>query len=221
MDAIALISGGMDSAVIAGIVVRKHQDPLFLHFNYGQRTEQKELESFHNVCHYYHVEHKLVLSIDFFKQLGHSSLVDQKMEIPINHLHSDKTEIPNTYVPFRNGIFLAYATALAEAHQLSAIYIGVVEVDSSGYPDCRKRFYDYFNQALQVGTVQSDIQIYTPLISQSKTEIIRMGNELQVPFQLTWSCYQMDDQACGICDSCLLRLKAFRESGLKDPIPYR
>ncbi len=220
MDAIALISGGMDSAVIAGLVAKRHHSPLFLHFNYGQKTEEKELQSFESLCRHYHIQYRQVIHLDFFKQLGHSSLVDPELEIPVNQTIKNNPEIPTTYVPFRNGLFLAYAVALAEVHHLSALYIGAVEADSSGYPDCRRKFYDGFNQALAAGTVQADIHIHTPLIGMSKSEIVGLGMRLGVPFEYTWSCYRQQDQACGVCDSCLLRRRAFKEAGVIDPIPY-
>ncbi len=219
MDALVLLSGGMDSAVTAAIAHKENDSLGFIHFDYGQRTEIKEREVFDKLSEYYKVEKKFVIKLDFFKELGHSSLVDKAMKIPENQLSEGK--IPSTYVPFRNGIFLSYAVAIADAYKVKNIYIGAVEVDSSGYPDCRVDFFKYLNYAVKIGTASQDINILTPVIDKRKSEIILIGKDLGVPFELTWSCYQNDDIACGVCDSCLLRKKAFEEAGLKDPIKYK
>ncbi len=216
MNAIILVSGGMDSAVAAAIAMEKHPQVMFIHFNYGQLTEKKEEQCFHSLAEYYGIQHKQIISFDFLKQLGHSSLTDPAMAIPKNTLHAH--EIPSTYVPFRNGIFLSYSVALAEVMQATHIYIAAVETDSSGYPDCRAEFYQAFNQALRVGTVQGNLTIETPLVQLSKKEIVEWGIRLRVPFKLTWSCYQNEDQPCGQCDSCLLRKRGFELAGISDPL---
>jgi len=218
MDSIILLSGGMDSALSAGIACQECNEPLFIHFQYGQRTWKKERECFEKVSHYYQAVKKEIIDLDFFKKIGNSSLTDPSLEVPQGQLLK---EIPNTYVPFRNGVFLAYAVALAEKYKIKKIYIGAVDEDSSGYPDCRIGFFDHLNQALKIGTVLSDIEIITPVIHMSKTEIVQAAKRLNVPLHLTWSCYIDGSLACGQCDSCLLRLKAFSQAGYVDPIPYR
>ncbi|MCA1932746.1 MAG: 7-cyano-7-deazaguanine synthase QueC [Calditerrivibrio sp.] len=216
--AIVLVSGGMDSCVTASIAKDSGYELNFLHINYGQRTEKRELESFNKLSEFFKVRNKLVVDITYLKEIGGSSLTDFSIDVEKGEV--DRKEIPSTYVPFRNGNIVSIAVSWAEVLKASRIFIGVVEEDGSGYPDCRKSFYDAFNSLLKVGLAYTDLRIETPLISISKGEIVKKGLELGAPFELTWSCYKMEDIACGECDSCLLRLKGFREAGILDPIPY-
>jgi len=216
---IVLVSGGLDSCVTAAIAKDMGYSLYFLHINYGQKTEKKELESFNKLADFFKVEGKLIVDITYLKEIGGSSLTVDSMEIEKGDLF--RKDIPNTYVPFRNGNIVSIAVSWAEVIKAHRIFIGVVEEDSSGYPDCRKEFYDAFNQVLKVGLAYTDLLIETPLIDKSKGEIVRIGAKLGAPFELTWSCYSENDVACGVCDSCLLRLKGFKEAGMVDPIPYK
>jgi len=216
---IVLVSGGLDSCVTAAIAKDMGYSLYFLHINYGQKTEKKELESFNKLADFFKVEGKLIVDITYLKEIGGSSLTVDSMEIEKGDLF--RKDIPNTYVPFRNGNIVSIAVSWAEVIKAHRIFIGVVEEDSSGYPDCRKEFYDAFNQVLKVGLAYTDLLIETPLIDKSKGEIVRIGAKLGAPFELTWSCYSENDVACGGCDSCLLRLKGFKEAGMVDPIPYK
>lgn len=223
--AIVLVSGGMDSCVTAAIAEQTCR-LAFLHVNYGQRTEGRELRSFNELAHHFHAEKRLVVSIEHLKVIGGSSLTD--IEIPVPESAADQSAIPNpqssipsTYVPFRNAHLLAIAVSWAEVIGAEKIFIGAVEEDSSGYPDCREVFYQAFNRVIETGTrPETRIEIVTPLIHMKKSEIVRKGLALSAPFELTWSCYQASDKACGRCESCALRLKGFRDAGVKDPIPY-
>jgi 7-cyano-7-deazaguanine synthase len=222
--AVVLVSGGMDSCVTAAIA-NLHYDLAFLHVNYGQRTANRELKSFYALADYYHVQRRLVAELSHLKSIGGSSLTDQQIDVrkadPKILFESTKNEIPNSYVPFRNANILSVAVSWAEVLGAHHIFIGAVEEDSSGYPDCRKAFYDAFNTMIGLGTKpETKITIVTPVIQLKKVEIIRRGQELHVPFELTWSCYQQEDLACGVCDSCALRLRAFQMAGIEDPIPY-
>lgn len=220
MRAIVLVSGGMDSCVTAALAAADGHDLNFLHINYGQRTEQRELQAFHAIATHYNVspQHRLVSSIAHLTAIGGSSLTDTN--IPVSRADLSNTEIPTSYVPFRNAHFLSIATSWAEVSQAARIYIGAVYEDSSGYPDCRPEYYRAFNEVIRLGTAVGDIRIETPIIYLTKEEIIRKGLELNAPLHLTWSCYQSQDEACGVCDSCALRLRGFQRAGVEDPIPY-
>lgn len=222
--AIVLVSGGMDSCVAAAIAAQSCVLS-FLHINYGQRTEARELRAFHELADHYHAENRLVVSIEHLRVIGGSSLTDPGIpvpEAPLGRPLSGPATIPSTYVPFRNAHLLCIAASWAEVTGASRIYIGAVEEDGSGYPDCREVFYEAFNRAIEAGTrPETHITIVTPLIHLRKHQIVRKGVELQAPFHMTWSCYQSSDRACGICESCLLRLKGFRGAGVQDPVPYR
>jgi len=214
--AIVLLSGGMDSTVCASIASQNYRLS-FLHFQYGQKAQKKELECFYKLIEFFKPEKFQIVYLPFFKDFGGSSLISEELEI----LEKEEEGIPSTYVPFRNGIFLSIATAWAEVIGAKKIFIGVNEVDFSGYPDCRKIFIEKFNQAINVGTKpETQIEIETPVINLTKKEIVELGIKLNTPFHLTWSCYKGDEKACGKCDSCKLRLKAFKEAGIKDPILY-
>jgi len=216
--AVVLVSGGMDSCVVAAIAASEY-DPLFLHICYGQRTEKKERECFEKIAEYFGVKDKLIVDISYLKKIGGSSLIDTNLSVPKPDIGS--TRIPSTYVPFRNAHLLAIATSLAEAKGIENIFIGVVAVDGSNYPDCRPEFIRAFAQAINEGTKPStQIKIIAPLINLRKAEIVKKGIELNAPFHLTWSCYKNTEIACGDCDSCVLRWRAFKEAGTKDPIPY-
>ena len=192
----------------------------FLHVSYGQRTERREKEAFRALCDFYRVSHQLVVKIDYFRKIGGSALTDPNIALPGGDL--DRMDVPLSYVPFRNANLLSIATSWAEILKGNFIYIGAVEEDSSGYPDCRAVFFDRFNDVIREGTrPETRIEIVTPLIRMRKVEIVQRGIELGAPLELTWSCYQDNDVACGRCDSCLLRLRGFREAGASDPLPYR
>lgn len=220
MKAIVLISGGMDSLVSTAIAKRDGYDLAALHLNYGQRTERKELDCFERITAHYGIKEKLVVDVTYFSRIGGSSLTDKAIEVSKANIYSK--EIPTSYVPFRNANILAIAVSWAEVIGAQRIFIGAVEEDSSGYPDCRKEFYAAFNQLIKLGTKPtSDIQIITPVIEMKKSAIVRLGLDMNVPFELSWSCYRENDVACGECDSCALRLRAFQEVGVEDPIAYR
>ena len=216
--AIILVSGGMDSCVTAAIA-REQYTPAFLHINYGQRTERRELKAFTDLADYYHVLHRLVVSIEHLSAIGGSSLTDPG--IAVEKANLARKDIPTSYVPFRNAHLLSMAVSWGEVIGAKKIFIGAVEEDSSGYPDCRSEFYTAFNEAIRQGTKpETAIEIITPIIHLKKAGIVKRGKELGVPFQLTWSCYQREDRACGVCDSCALRLRGFQQAGVEDPLPY-
>ncbi len=221
--AVVLVSGGMDSCVTAAVANEKNR-LAFLHVNYGQRTEARELRAFNEIADFYKAEKKLVVSIEHLKVIGGSALTDTGISVPevVPRPSSPVSPgIPSTYVPFRNAHLLSIATSWAEVIGATRIFIGAVEEDSSGYPDCREIFYQAFNKAIETGTKpETRIEIVTPLIHMKKGEIVKKGLVLGAPFDLTWSCYQASEKACGRCESCALRLKGFREAGIKDPIPY-
>jgi 7-cyano-7-deazaguanine synthase len=220
MKAIVLISGGMDSLVSTAIAKRDGYDLAALHLNYGQRTERKELDCFERITTHYGVQEKLVVDVTHLSRIGGSSLTDKAIEVSRADIHSK--EIPTSYVPFRNANILSITVSWAEVIGAQRIFIGAVEEDSSGYPDCRKEFYAAFNQMIKLGTKPTtDIQIITPVIDFKKSSIVKLGLEMNVPFEWSWSCYQENDEACGVCDSCALRLRAFQEVGIEDPIAYR
>ena len=217
--AICLVSGGMDSCVTAAIAHKENEELAFLHVSYGQRTEERERQAFTALADHYGVKLRLVISLEQLAQIGGSSLTDPAMAVTPPDLTS--RSIPSSYVPFRNAHLLAAAVSWAEVIGASAIYIGAVAEDSSGYPDCRPEFYAAFQNVIDLGTKpETNIRIRTPVIEMKKSEIVRRGLELGAPLDLTWSCYQASDVACGHCDSCALRLRAFREAGVADPIPY-
>lgn len=217
--AIVLVSGGMDSCVTAAIANQNYR-MTFLHLNYGQRTERRELQAFHDIADFYSAEDRLVVDVGFLKQIGGSSLTDSKIEVSKADLESQ--DIPTSYVPFRNANILSIATSYAEVIGAVKIFIGAVEEDSSGYPDCRDNFFKAFNTVINLGTKpETIIGIETPIIHLKKSEIIKKGMSLGAPLDKTWSCYQSEDVACGICDSCALRLKGFQLAGVDDPIVYK
>ena len=225
--AVVLLSGGMDSCVCAAIAHEKHgaSNIALLHASYGQRTESREAQAFRGIADFYGVTKRLMVRLDHFRAIGGSALTDASIAVPENELAAAKShdrEIPITYVPFRNAHFLSVGVSWAEAIGAKAIYIGAVAEDSSGYPDCRPEYYQVFQELIRVGTrPETQIEIVTPVIQLKKNAIIRKGNELGAPLHLTWSCYQNEEEACGVCDSCLLRLRAFAEAGIADPIRYR
>jgi 7-cyano-7-deazaguanine synthase len=215
--AVVLLSGGMDSCVCAALAARDY-DAAALHISYGQRTEDRERQSFLAICQRLNIREKLVVRNEALRAIGGSALTDDNIAVPTSQAIGH--DIPVTYVPFRNAHFLAVAVSWAEVLGASKIFIGAVEQDSSGYPDCRPAYYEAFNQVIQAGTKEGTIAIVTPLIRLRKAEIVRLGLELGAPFDLTWSCYSRQDQACGVCDSCVLRLRAFAAAGVTDPISY-
>jgi len=224
--AVVLLSGGMDSCVSAAIARERHGGGIALvHAGYGQLTQDRELRAFTDIADFYGVQQRLIVQLDHFRAIGGSALTDKNISVPENQLDTSPlhgSSIPITYVPFRNAHFLSVAVSWAEAIGAGAIYIGAVEEDSSGYPDCRPEYYRAFQNVIREGTrPETQIEIVTPVITLKKSEIIRRGVELGAPLHLTWSCYQSEDAACGACDSCLLRLRAFAEAGVTDPIPYR
>ena len=217
--AICLVSGGMDSCVTAAIAHEENDELAFLHVSYGQRTEQREREAFQALADHFNVKLRLVISLENLARIGGSSLTDNA--IPVSAPDLASSAIPSSYVPFRNAHLLSAAVSWGEVIKASAIYIGAVAEDSSGYPDCRPEFYAAFQEAINVGTKpETRIEIRTPVIGMRKSEIVRTGVNLDAPLHLTWSCYRESERACGNCDSCALRLRAFREAGVADPIPY-
>jgi 7-cyano-7-deazaguanine synthase len=215
--AVVLLSGGMDSCVCAALAVRDH-DTAAVHISYGQRTEERERRAFFAICDRLGIRDRLLVRNEALSAIGGSALTDRNIGVPESHAIG--RDIPVTYVPFRNAHFLSVAVSWAEVMGAGKVYIGAVEQDSSGYPDCRPEYYRAFNQVVKLGTKDGGIEIVTPLIQMRKAEIVRRGLELGAPFDLTWSCYSREDSACGICDSCVLRLRAFRDAGSVDPIPY-
>jgi 7-cyano-7-deazaguanine synthase len=215
--AVVLLSGGMDSCVCAALGSRDHETAA-VHVSYGQRTEERERQSFLAICQRLKIHDMLMVRNDALRAIGGSALIDDAIDVPaaeeIGHT------VPVTYVPFRNAHFLAVAVSWAEVLGAEKVYIGAVEPDSSGYPDCRPAYYKAFNEVVKAGTKEGLIEIVTPLIAMRKTDIVRLGLELGAPFDLTWSCYSREDQACGVCDSCVLRLRAFEAAGMQDPILY-
>ncbi len=217
--AVCLVSGGMDSCVTAALADRDVSRLAFLHISYGQRTEARERQAFEALAEHYGVKQRVVVSLAHLAQIGGSSLTDSGIAIAEANLQSQS--VPTSYVPFRNAHLLSVATSWAEVIGGRYIYIGAVAEDSSGYPDCRPEFYEAFQEAINLGTKPStDIEIRTPVIAMKKSEIVSLGKELNAPLDLTWSCYARSDRACGECDSCALRLRAFRHAGVTDPIPY-
>jgi 7-cyano-7-deazaguanine synthase len=216
--AVVLLSGGMDSCVCAALAVRDY-DAAAVHVSYGQRTEARERQSFESICSRLGINPRLAVRNDALRAIGGSALTDEQIALPQSHEIGQ--DIPVTYVPFRNAHFLSAAVSWAEVIGAEKVYIGAVEQDSSGYPDCRPAYYEAFNQVIKTGTKDGRIEIVTPLIGMRKAEIVQLGLELGAPFDLTWSCYGQQDLACGVCDSCVLRLRAFAAAGVQDPIPYK
>jgi 7-cyano-7-deazaguanine synthase len=225
--AVVLLSGGMDSCVSTAIARERHgaENVAVLHAGYGQRTQERERRAFEEIANFYEVRERLAVQLDHFRSIGGSALTDRSISVPENELGAPGpggSAIPVTYVPFRNAHFLSLAVSWAEVLGAGAIYIGAVAEDSSGYPDCRPEYYRVFQELIRAGTrPKTNIEIATPVIRMKKSEIIRKGLELRAPLHLTWSCYQNEELACGACDSCLLRLRAFAEAGATDLIPYQ
>ncbi|MEA2091517.1 MAG: 7-cyano-7-deazaguanine synthase QueC [Campylobacterota bacterium] len=216
--ALCIMSGGMDSTLSAYMMKKSGYEIIALHFNYDQRTQTKELECFYKICDDLNVLNKYILDLDFFKQLGASALTDKSIDVPTDGVEEG---VPVTYVPFRNGIFLSMAAAIAEKEGAEVISIGVVEEDSSGYPDCRESYIKSMEQSINLGTKdETNIEIKMPLVHLQKSQIVKHALELGVPLGFTWSCYKNEIKACGVCDSCRLRLNGFKLAGVKDPIEY-
>ncbi len=217
--AVVAVSGGMDSCVTAAIASEKY-NLAFIHVNYGQRTETRELKAFHDIADFYNAERKMVIDLGHLAKIGGSSLTDKTMEVTKADLLSQ--EVPSSYVPFRNANILSACVSWAEVINAEAIFIGAVYEDASGYPDCRPEFYEAFERMVDLGTKpETKINIVTPIINFSKSDIVKKGIELKSPLHLTWSCYQSEDEACGVCDSCAFRLRGFQQAGVEDPIPYK
>lgn len=218
--AIVLVSGGMDSAVVAAMAKDECEELFFLHLNYGQKTREKEFECFQKISDHFEIDeaHRKVVDMSFLNQIGGSSLTDESIEV--SQFNGDSDEIPSSYVPFRNTHIIALAVSWAEIIGATRIYIGANEEDSPGYPDCREIYYDAYNKLISLGTKEGKISVLTPIIKMNKTEIIKKAVEYDAPLELTWSCYERSDKACGVCDSCALRLRAFEKLNMKDPIAY-
>ncbi|MDF1880456.1 7-cyano-7-deazaguanine synthase QueC [Sulfurimonas sp. MAG313] len=216
--AVCIMSGGMDSSLAAYMMKDEGYEIIGLHFNYEQRTQKKELEAFHKICKKLEVKDPYIVNLDFFSQLGASALTDKSISVPTSGVDEG---VPVTYVPFRNGIFISLATAIAEKEGAELLVIGVVEEDSSGYPDCREAYIKSMQDSINLGTKDDTIlEIKMPLVHLQKSEIVQEAVKRKVALELTWSCYQNEEKACGVCDSCRLRLKGFDLAGIKDPILY-
>lgn len=218
--AVALVSGGMDSLVCAAMANEEYERLALLHLNYGQKTEKRELESFKKIAEFYNVkkEYQKVIDVSFLKQIGGSSLTDDA--IHVKKYKGDSKEIPDSYVPFRNTHIISMAVSWAEIISATKIFIGAVYEDSSGYPDCRPSYYKAINNLIKEGTKNGNIEVITPVIFFKKNEIVKKALELKAPLEFSWSCYERNDKACGVCDSCALRLKGFQQAGVTDPIDY-
>jgi len=212
------LSGGMDSCVCAALAAKEHE-VFAVHFSYGQRTEARELRAAEEIARLVGVKEFLHLKMDLFRRIGGSALTDASIEVPLAG-EEIGAKVPVTYVPFRNAHFLSAAVSWAEVLGAETVMIGAVEQDSSGYPDCRPAYYEAFNELIRQGTKDGAIRVETPLIALKKSEIIRLGVELGAPFHVSWSCYSGEQEACGVCESCALRLRGFHEAGATDPIPY-
>ena len=223
--AVVCLSGGMDSTVCATMAAREYQS-YGIHFSYGQRTQARELQSARDVAAAVGLADLMELQTDFFRRIGGSALTDASIAVPDANAIEDAAQrtgadVPVTYVPFRNAHFLSAAVSWAEVLGANTVFLGAVEQDSSGYPDCRPAYYDAFNRLIREGTKDGEISVVTPLIRLRKSEIVKLGVELGAPLHVSWSCYSGETEACGVCDSCALRLRAFREAGVVDPIPYK
>jgi 7-cyano-7-deazaguanine synthase len=217
--AVCILSGGMDSTLASYIAKNDGYEIIAVHFNYGQRTQIRELKAFRDVCNDLQIKEKYEIDIPFFTQIGASALTDKSIDVPTSGVQEG---VPITYVPFRNGIFLSIATAVAEKEEAQALFIGVVEEDSSGYPDCTDTFINKMTSVINEGTKDSTkLEIKTPLVHLMKNQIVEKSLELNVPLEHTWSCYKEEDEACGVCDSCRLRLNGFKQANTIDPIPYK
>ena len=219
--AVILVSGGLDSCVTAACAIKQGYEPLFLHINYNQLTQERELRAFNDIADYYNVKERLVVDIEYLRKIGGSSLTDCSIKVEEGTEPKKSIKLPSTYVPFRNGNLISIAASWAEAKGAGRIFIGAVDEDSSGYPDCTQIFFEKFNELFKVGLSPNfKLQIETPVINLLKSEIIKLGVKLNAPRHLTWSCYQNQDKACGVCESCYLRLKGFKNANLKDSIEY-
>jgi 7-cyano-7-deazaguanine synthase len=217
--AICILSGGMDSTLASYMAKNDGYEIIAVHFNYGQRTQDRELKAFRDICEDLEILEKYEIDIPFFTQIGASALTDKNIDVPTGGIEAG---VPITYVPFRNGIFLSITAAIAEKEGATAMYIGVVQEDSSGYPDCTDEFISKMEKAINQGTKEeTKIEILTPLVHLSKSQIVQEAIKLNVPLEHTWSCYKEETEACGVCDSCRLRLNGFKIAGVKDPIPYK
>lgn len=219
--AIVLVSGGMDSLTVAAMANDSYENLAFLHLNYGQKTSQKEKECFDKIADFYNIPHerRKVIDMTFLSQIGGSSLTDSR--IAVSDYEGDSDEIPSSYVPFRNTHIIAMAVSWAEVIGATKIFIGANYEDSPGYPDCRPSYYEAYNKLIKEGTKEGNIQIETPIIMMKKSQIIQEAIKRNAPLEKSWSCYARADIACGICDSCALRLRGFKEIGIEDPIPYQ
>ena len=217
--AICILSGGMDSTLASYMAKNDGYEIIAVHFNYGQRTQDRELKAFRDICDDLKILEKYEIDIPFFTQIGASALTDKTIDVPTSGIEAG---VPITYVPFRNGIFLSITAAIAEKEGATAMYIGVVQEDSSGYPDCTDEFITKMEKAINQGTKEeTKIEILTPLVHLSKAQIVQEAIKLNVPLEHTWSCYKEEKEACGVCDSCRLRLNGFNIAGVKDPISYK
>ena len=217
--AICILSGGMDSSLASYMAKNDGYEIIAVHFNYGQRTQDRELKAFRDICDDLKILEKYEIDIPFFTQIGASALTDKTIDVPTGGIEAG---VPITYVPFRNGIFLSITAAIAEKEGATAMYIGVVQEDSSGYPDCTDQFIQDITKAINQGTKEeTKIEIITPLVHLTKAQIVEEAIKLNVPLEHTWSCYKEEEVACGVCDSCRLRLNGFKIAGVKDPIPYK
>ncbi len=217
--AVIAVSGGLDSCVTAAIAIQEYEI-VFAHFNYGQKTEKRELKAFNEIADFYNVDKRLIIDYSHLSKIGGSSLTDKSIDVSQADLTSK--EIPTSYVPFRNANILSACVSWAEVLKAEAVFIGAVFEDASGYPDCRPAFFKAFEKMIDLGTKpETSIKIVTPIIHLSKAEIIKKGMELKAPIDLTWSCYQNEDSACGVCNSCAFRLRGFQQAGIEDPITYR
>lgn len=217
--AICILSGGMDSTLASYMAKNDEYEIIAVHFNYGQRTQDRELKAFRDICDDLKILEKYEIDIPFFTQIGASALTDKTIDVPTGGIEAG---VPITYVPFRNGIFLSITAVIAEKEGATAMYIGVVQEDSSGYPDCTDQFIQDITKAINQGTKEeTKIEIITPLVHLTKAQIVEEAIKLNVPLEHTWSCYKEEEVACGVCDSCRLRLNGFKIAGVKDPIPYK